>query len=135
MNQLNYEMRQQNIINKNPKLFINNRKISPYKFKKSIFKIEEDDLPIQTLLGSSFLIKNDNIIECYSYCDYNRSMYVQINKRHNTWVGILDIINLDSVDSENVKFLLNGSDIFYRPSNYQYIILQFIQSGFQLYVK
>ena len=133
--QLNYEIQQQNDINKNPKLFINKRKIFPHKFKKSIFKVVEEDLPIQTLLGSVFLIKNDNIIECYSWCDYNHSMYIQINKKYNIWIGKIHMINLDSSDSENVKFLLDNSDVFYRPSNYQYMILQFIQSGFQLYVK
>jgi hypothetical protein len=135
MNQLNYEICQNDSLNKNPKLFIKKRNITPYKFKKSSFNLQEDDLPIQTLLGSVFLIKNDNIIECYSWCDYNHSMYIQINRKYNMWIGKLDAINIDQSDSSNIKFILDGSDIFDRPDNYQYIILQFLQSGFKLYIK
>ena len=36
---------------------------------------------------------------------------------------------------EGIKYLLQGSTIFYLPSNYHYFIIQFLQSGFQLYVK
>lgn len=130
--QLYSDIDKQNTINKNPKLFIRKKNIKHHKFRKS--KLIEEDLPIQTLLGSVFLIKDTNIIECYSWCDYKHSMYIQINHYRNLWMGKFDIINLDSTDSENIKFMLDGNDVIYQPSNYQYMILQFIESGFKLYV-
>jgi hypothetical protein len=132
--QLYADIDKQSIINKNPKLFIQKRNIKEYNFQKKILKLDEEDLPIQSLMGSIFLIKNTNIIECYSWCDYKNSKYVQINNFRAVWISKFDIINLDDADSENIKFMLDGNDIIYQPSVYQYIILQFIKSGFQIYI-
>lgn len=132
--QLNYEIEIQKTINNNPRLFIKNRCIILHKFKKKLHLLEENDLPTQTLLGSVFLINGKNIIECYSYCDYNYSFYIQINRKQPMWIGRLNIINKSDKYPEHMEYLLEESNI-YRPSNYQYLLLQFIQSGFSLYVK
>lgn len=129
------EINHQKNIQLNHKLFIKNRGIKLYTFTKSRQKITTHDLPIQTLIGSVFLIKGNNILEFYSYCDNNHSLYMQLNVKKPLWIGIVDIIFLHQSDPENIKFLLDGYQKFFIPSNFQYFIMQFLQSGFQLYLK
>ena len=133
--QLNYDIKYQTNINNSSKKFIKNRKLSQVKFKKKSQYINEDDLPIDAYLGSIYLIKGNNIIECYSYCDYSYSMHLQINNKKALWIAKLDSVNIEHNDPESVEYLLQGSTLFYRPSNYHYFILQFLQSDFQLYIK
>ena len=137
--QLNSDIDRQKKINANPKEFIKSRNIILYnrtKTKNLIHhNITEIDLPIEASLGTIFLIKGANILELHSYCDYNYSIYLQINTKQPAWIGKVAIINIAPKDPENIKFLLDGSDTFYQPSNWYYLIIQFLQSGFQLYLK
>jgi hypothetical protein len=132
--QLEIDVIQHKKITSNPKKFIKYRKIKLHNFKKKISNLTEDDLPIESLLGSVFLIKGATILEFYSWCDYDYSMYLQINKKRPLWIGNVSHINIEDNDPENIVFLLSGSDTFYTPSNWQYFILQFLQSEFQLYI-
>jgi hypothetical protein len=138
--QLEWNIKKYQKFNSNPKAFIKNRKLKLYNLPKKIHKninseISENDLPIESLLGNIFLIKGSNILEFYSYCDYNYSLYVQVNKKQPLWIGKVSTINIEYKDPENIKFLLEGSELFYKPSTWQYLILQFLQSGFQIYTK
>jgi hypothetical protein len=135
INQLYYEINVQTEIQHNPQIFIQHKKIKIYNFKKNTQYIEEDDLPNDILLGSSYLIKGDNILETYSWCDNEHSLYLQINVKKPMWLGKISIVNIDARDSENLEFLLDGFTKFYTPSNLQYSIINFIQSGFSLYIK
>ena len=135
INMLKFDIQIQQTIHKNHKLFIKHRQIKLHKFKKKIYLLNENDLPIQAYLGSVFLIKGNNIIECYSWCDNNFSLYLQINKKIPIWIGKFIIINIENEDLENIKFLLDGNEIIYAPSEYQQLIIHFIQSGFRLYTK
>lgn len=122
-------------VNSDAKLFIQKKKISLFKFKKNINRIDENELPVEVLLGSVYLIKGDNIIECYSYCDNSYSMYLQINKKQPVWIAKINPVNIELNDPEKVRYFLQGCSVFYLPSNYQYFIIQFLESGFQLYTK
>jgi hypothetical protein len=133
--QLNYDIKCQTDINSSSKKFIKNRKLSQVKFKKNKQYIYADDLPIESYLGSMYLIKGNNIIECYSYCEYAYSMYLQINKKNSIWVSKLHSVNIEPNDPESIEYLLQGATLFYCPGNYHYFILQFLQSDFKLYVK
>lgn len=141
--QLNFNIDLQKKINANPKAFIKSRNITLYNCTKTksnkIYlnhcNITENDLPIEASLGTVFLIKGANILELHSYCDYNYSIYLQINTKQPAWIGKVAIINIAPKDPENIKFLLDGSDTFYQPSNWYYLIIQFLHSGFQLYLK
>ena len=121
-------------IKHNAKLFIHHKNIKLHRIKNKL-KIQESDLPNETLLGSVFLIKGNNIIECYAWCDFDYSMYVQINQSGSAWRGSIDAVNIEEGDPHNIEFMLDGGNSYMRPSIYQYGILQFIQSGFDLYVK
>lgn len=132
--QLKNEIKQQQDINSDSKKFIKNRKIKLCKFNQSTHKLTESDLPIESLLGCIFLIKGSNILEFYSWCDYNYSLYLEINKQQPIWIGKVSSINIEFKDPENIKYLLDGFDTFYIPSTWQYFILQWLQSGFQLYI-
>ena len=128
-----YDIETQKKINTNPSLYINQNKLIPYIFNKS--NINENDIPIQCTLGSSCLIKGKNIIEIYSWCDYRHSLYIQINKMKPVWLAKIRIINTAENDPENLEFILDGFDSFYLPSSLHYEIIQFIEMGFELFIK
>ena len=137
---LNFDIINHKKNNTNSKRFINYKNLELYNCffgKKTCPEntFSEDDLPIESLLGSIFLIKNNNILEFYSWCDYNHSMYLQINKKKSIWLGKPLIINIEHNDPEDLIFLLDGYDFFYNPSNWQYFITQFLDSGFKIYLK
>ena len=102
---LHSDIQHQNTISANSELFIKNRNCKLHEFKKIKSTLKNNDLPIQSLLGSVFLIKNNSIIEFYSYCDYNYSMYLQLTKKRPLWIGLVKIINLELYDSESINFL------------------------------
>lgn len=131
--QLNFDIEEQNKINSCAKLFIKHRNLKLHEIKKG--SPMPDKLPIECSLGSSFLIKGNNIIEFYSWCDSDYSMYLQINKRKPTWIGKPIIINKELNDPEKLDYFLDGCDVFYNPSNYTYLISQFLDMEFKLYTK
>ena len=45
------------------------------------------------------------------------------------------IINKEENDPENLEFILDGCKTCYGQSEIQYLILQFLQTGFIMYVK
>ena len=115
--------------------FIKYKKIKKYKFNKSINKIDETDLPVSTMFGSIYLIKGSNIIEIYSWYDTAHSLYLEVSYKKSMWLGRIFIINKALNDPENLEYLLTGSKRFYILDELQYLIIQFIQSGFDLYIK
>ena len=127
-----------NII-KNKNLFIKHKNIIKVKIQtknRNKKKIEiENYLPYQVFFGSSYLIKNNNIIEIYSYADFNYSIYIQINKKKSTWVSKLNIINVEKNDPYNIKKIINDYSILFTPSELEFLICEFINDGFELYVK
>ena len=132
--QLNFDIEQQKKINSCSKLFIKHRNLKLHNIKNNGGSIS-DNLPIECSLGLSFLIKGNNIIEFYCWCDSNHSMYLQINKHIPTWIGKPFIINKELNDPEKLEYFLDGCDVFYNPINYMYFISQFLDVGFQLYTK
>lgn len=128
------------LINKNSSLFIKHRKLIHYKFRnitnmKTMVKLKEKDLPYNVLLGSSFLIKNNNIIEIYAYCDYRRSLYIPITKYRDDWLCNIDVINIQEGDPENILMFVDGMNRINKPSVLEYFITDFLNVGFSLYVK
>ena len=130
--ELLHDIKKQNKINKNPALFVKQNNLQQYKFSKK--NIVEDDIPIQCLLGSAWLIKNCNIIEIYSWCEC-ASLYIQINKIKPRWISKMEIVNVAKGDPENLEFLLDGCNTFYNSVDLLGDILHFIESGFMLYIK
>jgi hypothetical protein len=135
MKRLKKAMVKRETINQTPALFIKDRCISWHKFNKKNSCIKPEDLPIETAIGSSYLIKNSNIIEIYCWCDPSYSTYLQIAVRQPSWLGKVNIVNIEPNDPECLEFLLSGYDIFYSCDNIQYLISNFINSGFLLYLK
>ena len=130
---LMYDIETQKKIQTNPSLYIKQNNLKLYKFNKT--DINEGDIPIQCSLGRSCLIKGENIIEIYSWCEYKHSLYLQINKMKPMWLANIQIINTAENDPENLEFILDGFDNFYLPSSLQYEIIQFIEMGFELFIK
>jgi len=132
--QLNAEINIHTKINNSPKLFINHKNLKLHRFNKSPKYINEDDLPIQTLLGSSYLIKGDNILEIYSWCDKAYSMHLQFSIYRPKWLGEIHIINKELHDPEKLEYILDGCDSFQDSTDLQYFIISFLKEGFLLYI-
>jgi hypothetical protein len=114
--------------------FIIHKNLAPYKFNKKAANVTEDDLPTATILGSSYLIKNNNIIEIYAWCNPSHSLYLQINIMRPAWMGAITIINIETGDPYNIEYLLNNCNKFNDPDNLQYMIVHFINEGFVLFI-
>jgi len=118
-------------INSNGKKFIKHRGLHKVDLRKNF---NDDDLPINVTMGSSFLINKNNIIEIYTYVDHGYSQYIQIDKKIPTWISRIDIINIEKGDPYNVRFIIKGCRVLYNPSDLIYIIMEFIHDGFDLYI-
>lgn len=132
MNQLINDIDKIKKINKSSVLFISHRKLYPYKIKKKPY---EDHLPQQALLGSVFLIKKNNILEFYSWCECDYSIYLQISTKTSRWIGSCDIINIEDGDPENINFMFGDIDNIYTIDVYHYYLTQLMELGFKLYIK
>ena len=122
-------------ITQNVDNFIKYKNIKIYKFKKNIKKLDNNDLPIDTVFGSLYLVKGSNILEIYSWYDIDRSAYLQISLKKPMCISKIFIINKEVNDPENLEFILDGCKTCYGQSEIQYLILQFLQTGFIMYVK
>lgn len=121
------------LITKNGSRFIKHKKIKHYKFINDK-NHNKKDLPWNLLLGSSFLIKNNTIIELYSYCNYKQSLYTQITKYIDEWVCSINVINIQEGDPDSVLHIVNGINIINKPSVLEYFIVSFLNDGFYLYI-
>jgi hypothetical protein len=130
LNNLFNEMKIRKSINSNSKKFIKHKNLTVVNKKLFI----EENLPVELTMGSSYLINKNNIIEIYSYADHDYSQYIQIDKKIATWISKIDIINIEKGDPHNVRFILDGFKILYKPSDLIYIITEFLYDGFELYI-
>lgn len=128
------EINKQKEISSDSYKFIKNKNLVLYNFGKKHINVSEDDLPTNTILGSSYLIKKNTILEIYSWCDSSYSFYIQLNIKRPAWISKIDIVNCENNDPCNVNYMLNGSEIFDDPDILQYMIAQFINDGFSLYL-
>jgi hypothetical protein len=133
IDQLNYDIQQKQINNNDSKLFIKNKNLTKYSIKNKNENIINTDLPIGAYLGSIFLIKDNNIIQCYCWCDWEHSMYLQICEKNPKWIGNINVINLEK--APYVKKYLHDKKILHLPSNYHHVIIELLKYGFQLYIK
>lgn len=56
-----------------------------------------------------FLIKKNNILEFYSWCECDYSIYLQISTKTSRWIGSCDNINIEDGDPENINFMFGGN--------------------------
>ena len=134
MKALILEINKQKEILSDSRKFIKNKNLTMYNFGKKYINVTEADLPTDTILGSSYLIKKNTILEIYSWCDSSYSFYIQLNIKRPTWISKIDIISCENNDPNNVNYILNGSKTFDDPDTLQYMIAQFINDGFSLYL-
>ena len=84
--QLHKDIDKQQIINRDPKKFIKHKNLRKIKFKHDRGSISDEDFPIESSLGSIYLIKGVNIFGMYCWYDYSHSLYLQINKFESRWI-------------------------------------------------
>jgi hypothetical protein len=131
LEQLQYDIERQKTINSNPMLYIQQKNITPYKFSRKLSQIDKTNLPIQTTIGTCYLIKNNDIIKIYSWYDPARSMYIQVNIKKLMWLSKLYVVNRDGMRS-----LLTDIDnqTIHDPEYLEDCILHLIHSGFILHI-
>ena len=93
------------------------------------------NLPYQCFMGSSYLIKNNNMIEIYSYIYFDYSLFFQINEKTSKWISKINIINTEKDDPYNIKYILQGYKQIFFPSELELLISEFINDGFKLFIK
>ena len=93
----------------------------------------EDHLPIESGLGTVYLIKNNTIIEFYSYCDHAFSTSLFMNKHRPMWICKPEIISIDKQGDDSL-YLIDGIEYIYKISDSIYTICEFLHNGFELYI-
>mgnify|MGYP006001434319 CR=1 FL=1 len=104
------------------------KKITTYK------NMISSKLPINTIFGSTYLIKNNNIIHFYSFYDSDYSPHIEVNLRVKRWMCITDIINKENNDPENLSDLEKYYDIIGDSQLTELLIIEYINKGFDLYI-
>lgn len=110
--------------------FIVQRNLELSKLNKK--KINIHDLPMQASMGTIFLIKNDNILSFYSWCDYNHSFSMMVKHIKPTWIGVVNILSPETLNTHRELRHLDDTNI-YTPTLFHNIIINLIRSGFDLY--
>lgn len=134
MDQLKYDILKNNNIKKKTSSYIKHLNIHIHNFKKKANLIIEDDLPYQTILGSSYLIKNNIIIKIYCWCDISYSLNIMVSHNKPVYKGKIYIVNNDVSDSENLEFILDNDSSYYEIDTIQYTIITLLNMGFSLYI-
>lgn len=129
------EMNARGQINRDSKKFIAHHGLILHDSGKKQKKIQEVDIPMQAHLGSVYLIKGNNIVHFYSYCDHAYSLNMQFNAVRPLWLCKSDIVNVEKGDPEHIQFILGGMDIIYSLDNLNYMLMDLANNGFLFYVK
>jgi hypothetical protein len=132
---LHADMRARDRINRDSAKFISYHGLVLHDFGKKLKKNREDDLPMQAHLGSVYMIKGNNILHFYSYCDHAHSLHMQINATRPLWLCKTDIVNVVDGDPEHMRFILEGMEIIYSCDNLNYLLLDLVNNGFSIYIK
>lgn len=131
---LHKDIDKQQIIYSDPKKFIKHKNLRKIKFKHNRDSISVEDFPIESSLGSIYLIKGVNIIRMYCWYDCNHSLYLQINKFTPRWICKTEIYNKAIDDPEKLEYYLDDMDVLFSSDTAHYLMIQFVQSGFDMYV-
>jgi hypothetical protein len=132
--QLHKDIDKQQVIYRDPKNFIKHKNLRKIKFKNKRDSISDEDFPIEASLGSIYLINGVNIIGMYCWYDHNHSLYLQINKFASRWICKTEIYNKAIDDPEKLEYYLDDMDVLFSLDTVQYLMIQFVQSGFDMYV-
>ena len=123
--QLYKDIETQQISYTDPKKFIKHKNLQKIKLNIQRNLINETDFPIESSLGSIYLIKGVNIL-CM-YCCYD-------SKCTSQWICKTGIYNKAVGDPEQLEYFTDGVRVLFSLDTAQYLMLQFVQSGFDMYV-
>ena len=120
------------LINKSSSNFIAHKKLIECRLVKKNKHICKKDLPACVYLGSTYLIKGNNIIHIYTYIDAKFSFSNKVVANDSVWVCKLDIVHLEDGDPEGVGYII-ACDIFFNSSVMESVALHFLHAGFKLF--
>jgi hypothetical protein len=136
INQLNDEISCYEKIKKNATLYIKHNNLKKVKFHVSREYLRDKDLPSDILMGTLYLIKNNNIMYFYSYFDSCFSPYIKCSMIKKIWISVSDVVNMEVGDPENLNEIIKYYPTI-RDSEYLgLVVLSYIMNkGFDLYIK
>jgi hypothetical protein len=117
----------------NTKQYIKERKLKHHVFKNHMNQLCYEDLPKESFLGTVVLIKGSNIIEIYTWCDYNQSQFLQINHYKPVMLSAIEALYITPKDPDRVNYFLQECKHNIHPNTARSLTIQFVQSGFNLY--
>ena len=132
-------------IKSDSKLFIQHHHLKKFRFRIRNDLVSEKDLPPDTIFGTTYLIKGNNIIQFYSYFDVGFSPRVEINMKLNTWVCKSEIINREKLNGypEKPTYMKNDPEKLDEIEKYystlrdieylEMLIVCYLKKGFVLY--
>jgi hypothetical protein len=132
--QLYKDIDNKHVIYHDPKKFIKYNNLRKIKFKHNPSSISAEDFPVEASIGSIYLIKGVNIIGMYCWYDYKHSLYLQMNKFASRWICKTEIYNKAIDDPEQLEYYIDDMDVLFSSDTAHYLMLQFVQSGFDMYV-
>lgn len=113
---------------------------SQYIEQHNLVKIDLQE-PIQSYLGTSYLIKNNSIFEVYSYPSFNDRLCEQ-RLINNTYEAELKCTLMPyNFHNSDVYDIVHNSDVFneeiesYNITKFMSLINALIKNGFQTYIK
>jgi hypothetical protein len=123
-------------IKKNADMLILTRKLVEYNLCSYV---KEEDLPHQTIIGSSYLIKNNSVFAFENMFTYEK-FNILLPHSELIYKSIMNVYNLDINDVCGVQneyiFAGMSEEISYSPSSVVRFMLMLINDfGFKIYIK
>ena len=125
MDELNRDIEKYEKIKKNSNRFIKYKNIKKYKYI---------GLPNEIFFGTTYLIKNNNIIEIYSYIEYEFSLDIRRKQTDDTWISRINLINIEPTDPDQLKYIFNNATTIFNTETLEATVLDLIDSGFKIYL-
>ena len=134
--QLHSDIAKYKKINTNASLYIKHYDLKKIKFNVANIYLRDKDLPVESVLGTVYLIKGNNIMYFYSYIESGYSPRLEINMNISRWVCKSDVVNMDDDDPENLYDIIRYYGDIRDPEYLGLIILGYLMNkGFDLYIK
>jgi hypothetical protein len=119
-------------IYKNSKLFVLDKKLIPFEHTKNISK---DELPIEAYFGTIYLIKNNSILEFYSYACDDKNTFRNDELDYKCHATFHNMNYSDVGEFNNADNLVSmGELVSYTMDRAINFMLALIKNGFKLYL-
>ena len=122
------------LISKNAELFKKDKNLVKINLHKPLNK---EDLPIQSYLGTCYLIKNNSILEFCSTFEYKRIHILDENQElvYKSLITTYNLDQLDVSDFENDDFINMDDLVSYSSDDTASFVYALVRSGFNIWIR